>query len=189
MAGRETDKTYATEQRLNALISRLGILTDTTQFTANTAAALPLCNTYTIPGGTANVGTIYRGRTGGTGTWGSTQQQLTLQQFIGNSSVNQLNVAAAAFAASAPVDWDLWFEYMITVTGASGKCRTRMVLAMSVNNAAANNSNGVIAVRRAVSVNIDTTVSHTISIEALWASTTGSPTLTGDGVSYERLGP
>jgi hypothetical protein len=136
------------------------------------------------------VGTVYRIRCGGTATWGSTQQQLTLEcDASGAGTLRQLNVAAAAFAASTPVDWDLTVEVRVGTTGVSGSVSCRMTLSMSVNNAAALTTNGIASVRRTVGITFNTTTGQTLTIKALWAATTGAPTITNDYSTFERIGP
>lgn len=162
---------------------------DTTQFTVTQAVATQLGNAWSIAANNARVGTIYRIVNRGTATWGSTQQQLSLQQRINSTNVNNMNIAAAAFAVSTPVDWVHTMEYEITQTGAAGLCRVYQKLEMNVNNAAVNTGNSVVGIRRSVSIAIDTTAVNTLPLFALWAAITGAPTITSDGTTFERLGP
>jgi len=189
MTGPYSEKAAAIEGRLNALVSRLGTGSDTTSNTATGASTQPLTISWTVPANTALAATVYRIRCGGHGAWGSTQQQLSLEQRIDSTVANNLNVGATAFAASDPVEWDMTLEWMITATGAGGLCRVRLCLSMSKSSAAANNTNGVAACRRAVSVAFDTTGDRLLHLNALWASTTGAPTITCDGSTFEKISP
>jgi len=187
-----SEKSVATEARLNALVSRLGAGSDTTSNTVTGVSTAPLTVSWTVLAGTAVAGVVYRIRCGGHGVWAATTgQQLSLEQRIDSTVVNNLNIAASngAINAGDPFEWDETLEWMITATGAGGLCRVRQALSMSKVGVAANNSNGVSAVRRAVSVAFDTTGDRLLHLNALWASTAGTPTITCDGSTFEKISP
>lgn len=171
--------------------SLIASLTDTGSRTVTQAATTQLGGAFTIPAGDEAVGTKYRYEAGGFGTWGATQQQLTLVELLSGTNINQINIAAAAFAASAPFDWRLIMEILITATGAGGTCRALLTPVLNVNNAAVVTAapNFATGVRQAGGVAINTTISRVLQLNALWASTTGAPTITCDRSSFERIGP
>lgn len=166
--------------------------TDTTSTTVTQASTTLLSGQFPVPANDANPGTTYRLTCSGNGQQGSTLQQLTLIQQIGGTNVNQINIAGTgngALAASDPFDWFLQHEATITATGSSGTMRVVLIVAISKNNAAANNGNNIVGVRQSGGVAIDTTVSRNFQLNALWAATTGAPTITCTRTTFERVGP
>lgn len=163
--------------------------TDITSRTVTQAATTQLSGSFTIPGGDADVGTEYRLKCGGFATWGSTQQLLTLVELFSGTNINQVNFAAAAFAASAPLDWDLELRLIVATTGAGGTARALIRATFNINNAAVLTTNSATGVRQAGGIAFNTTISRTLQLNALWAATTGAPTITCDRTTFERIGP
>lgn len=162
---------------------------DVSSNTVTQATTNQLSGQFTVPANDANIGTCYRLTASGFGTWGSTQQQLTLIQILGGTNINQINIGATTFAASDPVDWDLELRYIVVTTGSGGTCRALLRVAMNKNSAAVSTTNNVTGVRQAGGVTFNTTVSRTFRVNALWAATTGAPTITCDRTTFERIGP
>jgi hypothetical protein len=161
---------------------------DITQFTVTQAVSTQLSNIWTIPSG-APLGSVWRMYAGGHAVWGSTQQQLTLIMNLAGTNVLQKNIAAAAFAASTALDWDLEMWLQITGTGGAGSARAIMKGNFTPSGSAVTAGNSATFSARQVSIAISTLVTNNFALNALWAATTGAPTITSDGSHYERVGP
>src|SRR5580704_16743015 len=82
---------------------------DVNSTTVTAAALTDLSTLYTIPAGEPYTDAAYELRAAGYGTWGSTQQALTLGPLLGSGAVSSPTrvIAAAALAASAAFQWSL----------------------------------------------------------------------------------
>jgi hypothetical protein len=176
-----------------AILNRIYGSGDLTQHTVNQASLTALSTTFTIPAGDAVSGTAYRLTSFGNGTWGSTQQVLTWSSLLQGSSVGtEPGIASTALSASANFDWTAEVMLICATSGASGTWLLRLHghLNEIANNilpgTAADNTVPFTGVTH-TSVSQDTTVAVTLGIGALWASTTGSPTLTCLGTLFEKV--
>jgi hypothetical protein len=161
---------------------------DTTQFTVTQATSTQLSKIWSIASG-APLGSVWRMKIGGHAVWGSTQQQLTLIMSLAGTNVLQKNIAAAAFAASTALDWDVEMWLQITGTGGSGSARGILKGNLTPSGSAVTAGNSATFTARQVSIAISTLVANNFGLNALWAATTGAPTITSDGSHYERIGP
>lgn len=161
---------------------------DTTPHTVTQAVATDLVTPYTIPANDALAGTTYRLTCGGTGTWGSTQQNLTLSPFFGTvSTISQVVVGAAQIPISQPIRWAVTTIVSIVTAGTAGT-----MLSYSGGNLIQGTTGGAaiaLAVSTTANVAVNTTISNPLSLKATWASITGAPTITCVGSLMERLGP
>ena len=158
--------------------------------TVTAASANNLSTVYTIPAGEAYAGAAYELSCGGTGTWGSTQQQLTFAMALNGSSFGSAGagkVAATALAASASFFWSAAYE-LTSVDGVSSwNCKLTVIVAEGASAAnpgtAATNT-----IPLAVMLNHTATVSSsiTVALQALWASTTGAPTITNSMTRFRK---
>jgi hypothetical protein len=163
--------------------------TDITSRTVTQAVTTQLSGSFTIPANDANVGTQYRLKCSGFATWGATQQLLTLAELLGGTNINQVNFAAAAFAASTPLDYDAEFTLTVVTTGAGGTARALLRAVFNINNAAVLTTNSATGVRQGGGIAFNTTIARALQLNALWAATVGAPTITCDRTTFERIGP
>ena len=163
--------------------------TDTSSNTVTQATTTQLSGQFTVPANDANAGTCYRLKAAGFGTWGSTQQALTLIQILGGANINQVLFTNTDFAASDPFDWEIEMTTIVVTTGSSGTCRGLIAATLNKNNAGVTSANSVRGIRQAGGVTFNTTVSRTIQVNALWNATTGAPTITCDRTTFERIVP
>src|SRR5580704_7116643 len=82
---------------------------DANATTVTATAATDLSTLYTIPEGEPYANSAYELRCAGYGTWGSTQQALTLGPLLGSGAVSAPTrvIAATALSASAAFQWSL----------------------------------------------------------------------------------
>lgn len=176
-----------------AVLNRIYGTADTTAHTANTASYLDLSSVYQVPASDAQAGTAYRLTTSGNGTWGSTQQILTLTCALAGTAIGTAPaIAAAAFSASAAFDFRVVLELICASTGSSGTWISSIsgtvsetASALLPGTAATNTVSFSGCTHTAVTQ--DTTVANNFSVQAKWASITGSPTLTSRGTLFEKV--
>jgi hypothetical protein len=179
--------TYAGQRVTAELLSEDYSNADTNSTTVTAASATALGAAYSIPASDPAVNTVYRLVAFGTGTWGSTQQQLNLMSYLAGAQVNSAGFAAATFATSQAFDWEAEWILIISVIGSSGTCNCKLKAAVTATSASSADQ-GDQTLRVSSGSAIDTVVANTIQIYASWASTTGAPTLTCDGGYFEKLG-
>jgi hypothetical protein len=148
-----------------------------------TAATLGNLTNQTIPASDVSVGSVYKLRAFGQGTWGSTQQQLTFEATLGGTILCSCAIAATAFAASAIFDWEAEVTLACKTTGSGGTWNANVrVLATQQTNA----STGLTAAANEVAVNgnngvtpvaVSTTAANVFELGCFWAATVGAPTI------------
>ena len=164
------------------------------QNAVTSASDSPLSDAFTIDGGDAQVATTYRLTTWGSCTWGSTQQAIVFALYLGGVSQATAAVGATQFAASAGIRWQLVLNAQCATTGAAGTWSFNLSGFMSLasgNLLAGIGANGTIGITGGTGTNVtqDTTVNNDMQLQAHWGATTGSPTITCRGQSFERIGP
>jgi hypothetical protein len=162
--------------------------------TSSSTSFAGISTTYTIAANDAAVGTIYRITCWGTGTWGATQQKLTLGiALAGTVLTPQPIIASTALAASAAFSWRAVIELQCISTGATGTWSASIsgVITQTANNilpgTAADNTIPFTGNTGTSDVTQDTTASISVALQALWASVIGGPTITGVSTYRERL--
>jgi len=168
-----------------------GASTDQTSATCTTTANKLMTKQWPIPIGDANVGTIYRLTVYGTGTQGSTAEQLNTNAYLNGTSgtdINNTNMAAAAVVASQGFHWYYQLDVIVTATGASGTCNTAGHFTMSQAVASSPTNSETASMSSSASL-FNTTVANTLELDFAWSSITGAPTITSLGSIFERLGP
>lgn len=176
-----------------AVLNRTYGTGDSTQHTVNVATFATLSTVYTIPALDALTGTAYRVSCFGNGTWGSTQQNLSFGMFLAGTQIGaSVTANSTVFPTSAAFDWEAEFTIWCVTAGSSGTWigRIRGTLTETANNivvgTAADNSVPFAAgVHTAVTQ--DTTIDNTFAIQAKWASTTGTPTMTCLSTLFEKV--
>lgn len=163
---------------------------DTSTTTVTAASAANLSSVYTIPAGEAYTDAAYELKCGGTGTWGSTQQQLTLAMALNGTSFGSGgagHVAATALAASASFFWSATYELTCVDGVSSWNCMLTAIVGEGTN--AANPGTATTnTIPLVVMLNHTATVSSaiTVAVQALWASTTGAPTITNSMTRFRK---
>jgi len=166
-------------------------LADTGVTTVTQIAATNLSTVYTIPAAEAYIGAAYELTCGGSGTWGSTQQTLTLAMALNGTSFGSGGsgkVAAAALSASAAFFWRARYTLVCADGISSWNCILDALVAEQASPAnpgtAATNTVPV-----ATYLNHAATVSSsiTVALQALWASATGAPTLTNSLTTFRKI--
>jgi hypothetical protein len=165
-------------------------LADTTQTTVTAAASTALSSAYVIPAGEANyAGVAYELECGGQGTWGSTQQALTFAMYIGGTFGSGATAAAASLSISATFSWIARMKLICSDGTSSWWAGMWATVQQNTNNVlpgtAADNSVPLISTNSAART-ASTASSITVEIQAKWASTTGSPTLTNYWTTFRK---
>jgi len=176
-----------------AVLNRIYGSADGNAHTVNGASFADLSSVYQVPAGDASAGTAYRLATFGNGTWGSTQQTLTVSTALAGTQIGIAPaVVSTALSASAAFDFELEMLLICVTNGSSGTwvARVRGLVNETANallpGTAADNTVGLTGCTHAA-VTQDTTIANNLSIQAKWASATGSPTLTCRGTLFEKV--
>lgn len=181
-------------QRITAgVLNRIYGQADTTAHTVTGTSFADLSSVYTIPASDAAAGTAYRLTTFGNGTWGSTQQALTVTTALAGTAIGTAPViASTAFSASAAFDFRLIATLICVGPGATATwvaeiAGTVTETANAILPGTAADNTVPLAGCTHTAVTQDSTVANTFSIRAKWASTTGSPTLSVVGTLFEKV--
>lgn len=154
--------------------------------TNNTTSNNAMFTPFSIPANDAKNGTAYRIRCGGHGTQATgTAVSLNFQLRAFN-----LNWGASTdnggVAAGATFHWD--FEGTLIIGGNTSTSPGSFFGKMTISQAASNAAGHTTAMDSQVTNTVDTTIAQNITLQAGWASITGSPTLVCTGATFERLG-
>ena len=178
-----------------ALINHMYANADSVTTTVTAASLTDLSNIYTIPASDAAAGTAYRLSAFGNGTWGSTAQTLQFAACLAGSAVgsNPPTIGSSAFSTSTAFRWDAQILLICATSGSTGTWYARINGSLSAYNTTLLPNTGsqctlAFSYSNTTAVTQDTTVANTLSVRAAWGSTTGSPTLTCHGTTFERLG-
>jgi hypothetical protein len=166
---------------------------DANSTTVTQATLTGLSTSYTIPGGEPVIGSAYELACGGAGTWGSTQQPLTMSFGLNSNGIGlDRTIANTAFAASAVFRWAARFAVTCVSTGAGGTWIG--ALSGDLTETGSNINPGTAAtntVSWADAGNAATTVSTLAAIavllKAAWGSTTGAPTITNRWTTFRKV--
>jgi hypothetical protein len=142
-----------------------------------------ICNSYSIPAGEPQVGSVYRLRAYGDGTQGSTAQGLQfLASFGGLTTGTGLTYASSFASINQAFRWWLQAEAMCITTGASATWQ------LSLEGMCGPGTSGLSGVdQNATPVTMATTSPIAFFLAADWASATGSPSLSGLRSVFERI--
>ena len=169
---------------------------DATPKTVTTATApAALSRVWPVPAGDAQTLTAYRLTACGTATWGSTQQTLTFSlSAFGVANFAALPIGATEFTASLSLQWRLVADVVVVAPGNPGTIKGGISLEMGVAGANqltqvnTNQSAGGFASHNGANATAVTTTGQNVTLQAVWGSTTGAPTITCDYSYFERLG-
>jgi len=148
----------------------------------------------TYKGNDADVGATYETEVWGNGVQGSTAQTLQFGVVLGGTTLANLTFGTTAFGSpAASVIFRWWGIARVTcvTTGGSGTWRSLVLAKVNAftGNLAPGNSNqasGTSTESTSTTVK-DTTVDQTVSLSAVWGSTTGAPTLTSQVAFFKRV--
>lgn len=183
----------AGEEITPSILNRIYGQADTTSHTVNNTTYANLSTAYSIPAGDALVGTAYRLTTFGNGTWGSTQQALTVSATLAGTNIGTAPaIASTAFSASAVFDFEFSIKIVCVSTGTTG------TWIASITGGANETTNPVLPGTAAdntatlfgcthSAVTQNTTIANSWAIQAKWASATGSPTLACLATIFEKV--
>ncbi len=176
-----------------AVLNRIYGDGDTVEHTVVAASLSNLSSVYQIPALDAGSGTAYRITTFAEGTWGSTQQALTISAAVGDVARGRAPViAAGVLSAGATFDCEITATVICVTAGPSGTwtCSARGVLTQTANpitpGTAADNSVAFCGIK-AGAFTLDSTIAEDQAIQVAWASTVGSPSVTSYGTLFEKV--
>jgi hypothetical protein len=148
--------------------------------------------TAAVPANDGNVaGGIYRLVAEGFGTWGTTEQ-LTLQLALGSTGIGSIQIAGGAFASASSIRWNATATFVIASTGSGGTVAGHLKGSMNLTGTAL--SPGAAASNtlsfdcgQTTAASFSTIAGQTLNIQAEWAGTTGTPSITSLFYYLERV--
>ena len=174
-----------------AVLNRIYGTADGIAHTVNNTSFAQLSSSYNVPAGDASAGTAYRLTTFGNGTWGTAEAITFTTALAGTQIGTAPQIAGAEFSSAAAFDFEIETLLICVSNGSSGTwvARIRGKLTESANaitiGTAADNSVSFTGCTH-TAVTQDTTVADAFVIQAKWAGTTGSPTLSCVGTLFEK---
>lgn len=175
------------------VLNRIYGIADTTAHTVTATTFTDLSSVYQLGANDAQDGTAYRITAVGNGTWGSTQQALTVACALAGTAVGTTPaIASTALSASAAFDWEFCARLVCVGPGATATWMASVsgIVTQSANavipGTAADNSVPLAGCTH-TAVTQDSTIADAFSIQAKWAATTGTPTLTCRYTLFERV--
>jgi hypothetical protein len=164
-------------------------------FTVNTVTTATPGNLAeeTIPSGDPVAGSIYRLTAFGEGQWSSAQEQLNLFLNLAGNAVAEVGIGATAFADSAAFWWEADGTVCCKATGATATWtgRLRITVTQTANAATGFNSaaNSVTAAGNtgSATVTASTEAPAVFQLAAVWAATTGAPTISKYTSYFEKV--
>jgi hypothetical protein len=164
---------------------------DTSPTTVVSASLVALSTPYVIPAGEAGyAGAAYEMSCAGFGVWGSTQQALTFQTFLGTGFGSAPTVGSVALAASAAFAYSLTMR--LTCTDGVSQWWADLLGAVVEDTA---NLNPGTAGTNAIPIAGVNSGAHTAAVSgaltaavyAKWNSATGAPTITNAKTTWRKV--
>ena len=166
--------------------------TDVATFTVTAATNTQFSKLWSIPVNDAAAGTVYRLTLWGAGTQGSTQQTFTVTPVLDSTVLvggNRTTVPSTLVAISTSFNFRVVYELLVLTAGAGGTALPSITVYVTQNTGSPTTAQTMTITAQPGSASaIDTTASHTMSLDLAWGSTTGAPTATSKGSLFERLG-
>lgn len=153
---------------------------DHTRFTVVGTGSNQLTKAWDIPPGDSQNDTHYRLIAWGKGTWGSTLQQLSANVSGGHAGTN---TPTAQQTISTNFFWKAIMDLHIEVASGVGSATWNLEF-----NTSEGGTHGYSAHGNTEAGAWNSTADNTVALFAGWAATTGAPTVTCDGSTFERLG-
>ena len=175
-----------------AVLNRIYGTADSIGHTVNNTSYAQISSSYSIPAGDAGDDTAYRLSTWGNGTWGTAEAITFTSALAGTQIGTAPQIAGGQFSNAAAFDFELETSLVCVSNGSSGTwvARIRGTLTESANaitsGTAADNSVSFTGCTH-VTVTQDTTIADAFVIQAKWAGTTGSPTLSCVATLFEKV--
>jgi hypothetical protein len=166
-----------------ALLSEDYSQTDISTFVFTASTTTQCTNSWTIPANDASIGTTYRLTAMGLGTQGSSTTALKFN--MKPAGAVQLATQLGFIAVSAPFQWRLTGELVVTTTGSSGTAMGCMSL--NVGNTQSTAGNYACAAFTQ-SFTFNTTIANAFFYQGFWSSSGNSATATCYSSIFERLG-
>jgi hypothetical protein len=165
-----------------------GTQTDaSTNTNANQAAATPISVAWTIPANDANAGTIYELEVPWDGVTVA-GDALHLGLSIDGSSTNIVETSVIPGGVSPNGIVKAILQVLTTGPGGTVNAFIGGTLSPNASNATPSNSMGYAGTKRAKGVTLDTTASHTLTMNSLWPSSSATQTVSGYGSAFTRKG-
>lgn len=169
---------------------------DATPHTVVTATApAQLSKVWPVPANDAQALTVYRLTASGTATWGTTQQTLAFSlSALGVANFASLPIGATEFTVGLSLQWRLVADVVVVTPGSPATIKGGISLEIGVAGANeltqvnTNQSAGGFASHNGANATAVTTTNQNVTLQAVWGSTTGAPTITCDYSYFERLG-
>lgn len=156
--------------------------------TNNTTSMNAMFTPFSIPANDAQLNTAYRVTCGGHGTQAATTAvALNIQAFAFGQSWGGTTAGAGDIPAGTSFHWTCWGVLLLNTPGASAAASFFGEFTWSAAVASTTNAR-TLAMDKQVASGVNTTANDSITIQAGWASITGSPTLVCTGSLFERLG-
>jgi hypothetical protein len=160
----------------------LGVTGEVAQYNFTTTTLTRITESYTIPAGDANVGTVYRITARGNGTQGTTADAMVFQGMLGGVGGGECTVPATFVGASAIFGWKAILEVTCYSTGSGGTAGVSLqVIAGGANTV------GTVAYGWSITIAFDTAVANNFFLQGSWKTTTGVPVGATRDDSYERV--
>jgi hypothetical protein len=160
---------------------------DSTAITVTAAVATRITKAWAIPAGNGQVSAVYRLKAWGFGTEGSTAQNLTWS--VALAGVVLQSVTATALTASGAFRWTVEILLHVVTMGAGGTADVALDGRWATTASPTVEGSFAAGSAAAGGETLNTTVANTLALFVAWASTTGAPTITCDGSTFERVGP
>ena len=168
-------------------------LTDSATYTlGNTTTNTPLTRTYSIPGGDAQVGTIYEIELPFAGQNGTSAGEILNIGVMYDGSTFQNVVPIGTVIASAVnkgIAGSVKLRLTCSTAGSSGSFYVDMWGVGGDTTINRGNTPGMAILYGHASKSLDLTATHTISVAANWGATASGQTVTGYGSIFTRSGP
>ena len=159
---------------------------DTASHTVTAATGTNLSTAYTIPAGEATTASAYELCCGGTGTWGSTAQALTIDAKLNANSLHSgRQIGSNVLSVSTPFVWSACLK-IICVDGVS-LWQGSWSLEMNQTTNPGTNANAVIGDSSTSSVTASVSSPIAVVFQAQWASTTGAPSITCSWTTFRKV--
>jgi hypothetical protein len=159
---------------------------DATSHTVTAATQTQLSSQYVINANDAAVGASYRLCCWGTGTQGSSAQNILFRaNRIGGSGLNAVTTGSGFCATSQQFRWWARMTYLVSATGSGGGGTGFLEGALEQISV----TTGSVPFNSEWDGDtVNTAANWGIEIDCAWGSTTGAPTITCKGTLFERVG-
>jgi len=153
--------------------------------TVTQTSSTQLGNNHTVPANDSVQNTVYEYVAFGSGSWGTAIQLNFAPQLDGAVIGGSQGIANNTIGSGRTFDWRCVYTAILNSNG--NQIDVNMVFYVSEDTAA--NQGGAVVLRQVNTVTFTQSSSHTFGLNAFWAATTGSPSITCKGSYLTRKGP